>query len=134
MIQKIRSAFTAYLNTITPIIATAKEGVTFSPVGGTPYQEIFILPALNDNYAISETSYLATGIFQINLYYPFGSGTKDIEERIALYMANFKVNQILTKDTLNIYLTSAPQYRNLGKQDDRQVYTFYVNYRCWVKD
>lgn len=133
MISKIRTAFQSYLNTITPTIATAYEGGNYTPVSGTPYQEVYILPADNVNDTIDEKSYFASGIFQINLRYPFGVGVKDIESRIELYMQNFYFNQKITKDDLDIYLTSTPRYTNLGKDGDRIVYSFYVNYRAYIE-
>ncbi len=132
MITKIRAGLTAHLNTITPLIATAYQGGKFDSTVGVPYQEVYLLPAENENYAISEKSYLSKGVFQITLKYPFGVGTNDIESRCSLYVDSFYFNRKITKDGIDIYIDSTPKIVSLGKDSDRIVYAVTMNYTACV--
>lgn len=132
MITKIRAALTAHLNTITPLIATAYQGGNFTPTNNVPYQEVYLLPADNENYAISEKSYISRGVFQITLKYPLGVGTKDIEDRCQLYLDSFYFNRKLTNNGIDVYIDNTPKVISLGNSGDRLVYAFTVNYRACI--
>lgn len=130
MIKNVRLAFHNAIATITPTIETAYEGVTFTPTNGVPYQELYILPALNDPLFIDNPSYNDIGICQILLYYPFGVGTNPIMGRAQLIVDAFKVGSKITYSTDTITITDAPDVRNLDKSGDRLVFAVSINYKC----
>jgi hypothetical protein len=132
MIDKINQAFNAQMALITPTIQTSYEGVSFTPTSGTPYQELYIIPALNNGFAISSPNFISSGIFQITLKYPSGVGLLPIMERVNLYMQNFKKDMKLTKDGYDVYISDAPKYVNLGKDGDRVIFAVSINYNCFV--
>ena len=125
---EIKNAFEIKLNTITPLISTAYENTPFSPVNNVPYQELFLIPAMNDNIFIDNPGYLSYGIFQITLKYPTGKGTKDILYRVKLYLDNFKSGDILTKDGIETNIQGSPTVKNLGVVGDRICYAISINY------
>ena len=43
---EIKQAFELKLNSITPLIQTAYENTPFAPTVGTPYQELYLMPAI----------------------------------------------------------------------------------------
>lgn len=132
MIKNIKLAFDTKVNSITPTIQTAYEGVPFTPTNGVPYQELYLLPALNDGFSLSDNDFMSRGIFQITLKYPNGSGVVDLMDRIDLYLQNLKKNDILSNGGYNIKITNAPQVVRLGVDGDRIVYAISINYECFV--
>ena len=124
--NEIYRAFEAKLNTITPLLSTAFENAPFSPVNNVPYQELFLIPAMNDDEF--RDGYLAKGIFQINLKYPVGKGTKDILDRVKLYLDNFKIGTTLTKDGIVTNIDRTPTAKSLGVIGDRLCYAISITY------
>ena len=132
--NEIYRVFEAKLNTITPLLSTAFENAPFSPVNNVPYQELFLIPAINDNIFIDNAGYLSYGIFQITLKYPTGKGTKDILDRVKLYLDNFKSGTILTKDGIETNIQGTPTVKNLGVVGDRICYAISINYFAHIEN
>lgn len=129
---EIKQTFESKLATITPTIATVYEGTQYTPIVGTPYQEVFILPALNDNVFIDNSKYISYGIFQITLKYPLsGNASKDILTRIKLYLDNFKSGDNLVKNGITVNILNTPNVKNLGIDGDRLVYVVSINYQAF---
>ena len=64
----IRSALEVALNAMTPSVSTAPENAPFTPVAGTPYQKLYLMPA-----ALTECHYYSKyyyGSSITNLYCP----------------------------------------------------------------
>ena len=131
--NEIYRVFEAKLNTITPLLSTAFENTPFSPVNNVPYQELFLIPAMNNNIFIDNAGYLSYGIFQITLKYPTGKGTKDILDRVKLYLDNFKSGTILTKDGIETNIQGTPTVKNLGVVGDRICYAISINYMAHIE-
>ena len=69
----IDAALETALNGITPALATAWENVPFTPVPGTPYQAVYIIPA-EPNELGHKTTMEYNGIMQVSLFYPLATG------------------------------------------------------------
>lgn len=130
MIKQIKQLFETKISSITPTIETAYEGVVFTSTNGTPYQELYIIPAINEAPYINETLHYEKGIFQITLKYPTGTGTGATLDRVSLYMDNFFSGMSLTKDDVKVSVINAPKIVNLGANGDRLVYVISINYKA----
>ena len=128
---EIKQAFENKINSITPTIQTAYENVTFTPTAGVPYQELYLIPATNDNIFVSGDGFISYGIFQITLKYPTGKGTKDILDRVRLYLGNFKSGDNLVQDGITINILNTPKFVNLGMSGDRIIYAISINYQAF---
>lgn len=130
---EIKTAFEIKLNSITPTIATAYENVPFSPTNNVPYQELSLLPSYNDSEYINDKQYISYGLVQITLKYPTTKGSKDILDRVKLYMNNFVRGDTLTNGGISIKIRSTPVAVNLGTIGDRYVYAISINYKAFYE-
>ena len=130
---EIQNAFSIKLNSINPTIATAYENVSFTPTNNVPYQELSLLPSYNDSEYINDKQYISYGLVQITLKYPTTKGSKDILDRVKLYMNNFVRGDTLTNGGINIKIRSTPVAVNLGTIGDRYVYAISINYKAFYE-
>lgn len=130
---EIENAFRIKLNTISPVIATAYENVPFTPTNNVPYQELSLLPSYNDSEYINDKQYISYGLVQITLKYPTTKGSKDILDRVKLYMNNFVRGDTLTNGGISIKIRSTPVAVNLGTIGDRYVYAISINYKAFYE-
>ena len=128
---EIKQAFENKINSITPTIQTAYENVTFTPTAGVPYQELYLIPATNDNIFIDGEGFISYGIFQITLKYPTGKGTKDISDRVKLYLDNFKSGDNLVQGGITTNILNTPKVVSLGTSGDRIIYAISINYQAF---
>lgn len=130
---EIQNAFSIKLNSINPTIATAYENVPFTPTSNVPYQELSLLPSYNDSEYINDKQYISYGLVQITLKYPTTKGSKDILDRVKLYMNNFVRGDTLTNGGISIKIRSTPVAVNLGTIGDRFVYAISINYKAFYE-
>ena len=128
---EVKQAFENKINSISPTIQTAYENVTFAPTAGVPYQELYLIPATNDNIFIDGDGFVSYGIFQINLKYPAGKGTKDSLDRVKLYLDNFKSGDNLVQGGITTNILNTPKVVNLGTSGDRIIYAISINYQAF---
>lgn len=128
---EIKTAFELAMNSITPTIATAYENTPFIPTNNVPYQELYLIPSMNDNIFIDNAGFISYGIFQITLKYPTGKGTKDILDRIKLYLDNFQSGKNLTQGGITVNVLNTPSVKNAGVVGDRLVYILSINYQAF---
>lgn len=81
---QIRGAFQDRLNDWTTdrdtTLRIAWQNVPFTPVTGETYLRVFLLPALTDSQDLEGKHRAYTGIFQINIVCPAGTGSKLVED------------------------------------------------------
>lgn len=128
---EIKKSFEIAISSIIPVIQTAYENVSFTPTNGIPYQELTLIPAYNDNPFIDNSGYISYGIFQVKLFYPTSSGTKDILDRIKLYLDFFTSGKNLTQSGITINVLNTPSVKNAGVVGDRLVYILSINYQAF---
>lgn len=104
----IRQALETRLNTMTPSLATAWEGVVYTPVTGTPYQQVNLLSANAENPTIGGTMYRQAGIFQVLLCYPPSNGAKPAATRAELIRDHFKRGTTLTSGSVEVLIEYTP--------------------------
>lgn len=72
-IEDLRIALETRLAAITSPLATQWENSAYSPIGGTPYQQVNLLLATPDNIETGRY-YQQSGFMQISLRYPLNTG------------------------------------------------------------
>lgn len=86
----IRRALETALAAITPALDTAYENRVYTPVNGTPYQAVTLLPAAPGNDEIGP-NYTQSGLFQATLFYPAdGTGPATAQTRAELIRTTLK--------------------------------------------
>lgn len=107
-IVNIRTALESRLNTMSPALATAWESVPFTPVTGTPYQQVNLLVNEAQNPTIGGSMYRQIGIFQITLCYPPGTGAKAAASRAELVRDHFPRGLGLSSGGINVLIDRTP--------------------------
>lgn len=89
--SNIIRALEIHLGELSPDLPTAYPNVKdFTPPPGLPYQECFVLSAKGRARGLRQKTALHLGIFQVNLCYPAGSGTGDVDARADLLIEHFR--------------------------------------------
>ncbi len=104
----IRTALETQLNSLTPSIATAWESVPFTPVTGTPYQQINLFIADTLNPTLGDSMYRVKGFMQVTLCYPPNAGTKAASTRADLLVSHFKRAISLTSGGVTVLIDKTP--------------------------
>lgn len=123
-------AFNSDFTTNFSDVAIAYEGASFTPTNGTPYQEIYDLPATNSSLCVDSANFEAIGIFQISLKYPYGFGIGTVSARAKDIAAHYSVGKQFTSDGVKVIVAKPPDVRNLGQDGDRIVQVISVRYRA----
>ena len=127
---EIKRAFETKIGLITPKIDTSYEGIKYDSIVGKEYQELYLLPAGNEDEYINETNYKAYGIFQITIKYPLLK-YKDMLDRVKLYLDTFPRATTMTNNNIKVKVKNTPIVRNLGQDADRLVYVISINYEAF---
>lgn len=128
---EIKRCFEIKIASVNPTISTVYEDTSnFTPTVGVPYQELYFLPAGNEDEYINDTSYMSYGVFQITLKYPLLKN-KDMIERAKLYLDTFARNTEMINNGIKVKARNTPTVRNLGKDADRLIYAISINYKAY---
>ncbi|MDA3832280.1 MAG: phage tail terminator-like protein [Spirochaetales bacterium] len=104
----IRAAFTTKLMALSPLPSIAWENVAFTPVIGTSYLQPFLLPGEPYQAEIGEAGQNRhTGIYQVSIYAPTGSGVGDINTLAGTICDHFKRGTVLTYSTTTLTIKKA---------------------------
>lgn len=106
-IVSIRAALETRLNALSPSLATAWEGIPFTPVTGTPYQQVNLLTD-TENPTLGDGMYRATGFMQVLLCYPPGTGPKAASTRAELIRDWFSRGLGLSSGGINVRIDRTP--------------------------
>ena len=107
-VYSISKAIEKRLDSLSPKLSTAYENVPFTPVNGTPWQDVRILPANPDNSSIGGGHYIEVGLAQILVCYKAGTGKKLAQERAQSIKTHFKRGTTMIEDGLNVIITRTP--------------------------
>ena len=132
--MSIRTLLEQKLSTIMPPIGTMYENLPssyYTPISGTPYQSVNMIYAEPEDLAITNDMIKDSGIMQINLYYPIGSGSKAVEDRAKLIRSAFTNGLNLTDDTVTVKISKTPSVNNMGQLSDRYVYVVSIYYKSY---
>lgn len=107
--DKIRTALEAHLYAMPDPLPTVWQNRA-PPTGfdaAKPHQKAFLLRGRNQSRGLQEKTTLHSGIFQINLCYPTGIGTSEIESRAVALQEHFK-GRILQADGVTVRIRGLP--------------------------
>lgn len=107
-IVNIRAALETRLNAITPSLATAWESVPYTPVTGTPFQQINLLLNETENPTLGDGMYRVTGFLQVLLCYPPGTGPKAASARAELIRNQFQRGLGLSSGGTDVLIDRTP--------------------------
>ena len=107
-IVNIRIALETRLNAMSPSLATAWEGVPYTPVTGTPYQQINLVLAQTENPTLGDGMYRVTGFMQVLLCYPPGTGPKAAATRAELVRNQFQRGLGLSSGGIEVLIDRTP--------------------------
>lgn len=90
--QLIRQALESHLASMEPPLPTIWQNRAEPPGfnASAAHQKVFMLPAENRARGLQEKTTLQSGIFQVNLCYPAGIGTYDVDTRAGALLEHFK--------------------------------------------
>lgn len=107
-IVNIRIALETRLNAMSPSLATAWEGVPYTPVTGTPYQQVNLLLSDTENPTLGDGMYRVTGFMQVLLCYPPGTGPKAAATRAELIRNQFQRGLGLSSGGIEVLIDRTP--------------------------
>lgn len=118
---KVRAALETALNAITPTIDTAWENASYTPVSGTPYQQVNLLAARPENPTFGDGFYRENGYLQISLCYPIGAGPVDADTRAELLRTSFPRAKTLLSGGVTVVVSGTPEISPARIDGDRYV-------------
>ena len=107
-IVNIRAALETRLNTLSPALSTAWEGVPFIPSTGTPYQNVNVLMNESENPTLGDAMYRQRGFMQVLLCYPPGTGAKAAATRAELVRNHFPRGLGLSSGGTDVLIDRTP--------------------------
>ena len=107
-IVSIRAALETRLNSMSPALSTAWEGMPFTPVTGTPYQQVNLLLNDAENPTMGDAMYRQSGFLQVLLCYPPGTGAKAAATRAEAVRSHFPRGLGLTSGGINVLIDLTP--------------------------
>jgi hypothetical protein len=137
----IRKALESRLAALLPVLDSntaernngiAYENSPFTPVNGTPYQEVFLLPAQPDNGQMGSKNYIEVGLLQVNLCYPLGTGPAAAQARAELVKTHFKRGTTMVQDNINVIVIRTPQVSPGFRRDDRYIIPVSIYYQAHI--
>lgn len=127
----IRAALETALAGMSPALATAYENVPYTPVTGTAYQAVYLLPAQPDNIEMGP-GYTERGILQVNLFYPKDQGPKDALARAALIRTTFAFANSFTSGDVTVNITATPEIAPARIEGDRYLVPVRVRWHARI--
>lgn len=129
-IENVRAALETALNGMSPALNTVWENGDFTPTTDTAYQRVHILFASPDNAQYGDT-YQEIGYMQVDLMYPLGVGTLDVNARAELLRATFTRGNSFTSSGVVTIIQKTPEVMPGRAEEDRWVVSvvirFYAN-------
>lgn len=105
----VRIALETKLLNMSPTLATAWENSPYTPVVGTPYQQVWLLPATPANPTFGDDYYREQGLFQMTLLYPLQTGPAAAMARAELIRTAFKRGTSMTSGTVTVIVDKTPE-------------------------
>ena len=128
----IRRSFEKKLALLTPALATAYENAAFTPVNGTPYQRVHLIPSTPDNSTMGSSLYFERGIFQVTLCYSCGIGPLSIETQAQLLRTHFKRGTSLVEEGVTVTVTDTPRVAPGFPDGDRYTIPISVPWQAQI--
>ena len=104
----IRKLLETKLNTLSVGVPTAWQNVPFTPVAGTAYQQVTILPARTENPTMGDGFKREVGIFEVKLFHPQNKGSQDSVARAEVIKAGFKRGTTMSEGVVRVLIDEHP--------------------------
>lgn len=130
--QLIRRALEKRLAAMTPSMSTAWENAQFTPVSGTPYQRVNLMPNTPDNSTQGDKLYFERGIFQVTLCFPIGTGPASAEARSDALRAHFKRGTTLVETPIQVIVIETPKASPSMVDGDRYCVPIAIPYQSQI--
>lgn len=131
-IQTVRVALEKRIASLSPVISISYENATFTPVTGTPYLQVNLLPNTPDNSIMGQAVYFERGIFQVTLAYPLGAGTLAAGSRAQAIRTHFKRGTTLVESGVTVIVTSTPRISPAMIDADRYRVPISIEYQAQI--
>jgi len=131
-LPRIKVALEKHLQALAPVLSTAVENVSFTPVPGVPYQDVQIVPREPDNQTLGDGFYRDTGELQVFLSYPSGTGSQQAMNRAILTRDWFKRGTTLTQGGIEVIIMKTPTVTSGNIFNDRYIIAVFIEYSCNV--
>jgi hypothetical protein len=128
MIENTKKALEKHLSALTPSLSTAYEGVSFSPVNGTPYQRVQLVPSRPENPTLGDDYFRDNGEFQVFLLYPSNKGTGEVLGRAEALRSHFKRGTTLTEGNSVVQIMRTPYISGCTIIGDRVIVPVLIRY------
>lgn len=131
-IQTVRVALEKRLATLAPAIAIAYENATFTPVNGTPYLQVNLLPNTPDNSTMGQAVYFERGIFQVTLAYPLSAGTLAAGIKAQAVRTHFMRGTTMVEAGITVIVTNTPKIAPAMVDADRYRVPISIEYQAQI--
>jgi hypothetical protein len=111
-----------------PANQTQLENKSFSPVAGTPYQRVNLIPSKPDNPANGPGVRRYRGWFVITLSYPYGAGAGAVEAAADLIAAHFRRGLSVTANQVTTIISNDPEIKAGRVEGSRWEVPIWVPY------
>lgn len=125
---KISAAFEKKLKALDASFPTALENLPYTPVTGTAYQRIRILPATPENPTIGDNYHREVGFCEIVLFYPINTGRGAAQVKAEAIKNHFPRNLSLTEASQVIKLDRTPTVNMPIQDGDRYAIPITISY------
>lgn len=128
----VRSAFEVALAAMSPALSTAYENAEFTPVVGTEFQRVYLIPGEPDDQELSGQLYWERGFFQVNLHYPLGAGPAAVSTRAELVRTTFYRGASFTSGAVTVIVRRTPEIGPGLTEDDRFIVPVRIQYSAQI--
>ena len=104
--SEIQIALDSRLNQMPTQIAIAWENTQFTPVKDQPWARPTVMNGPSSTVNITNGNILRPGIYQVDLFYPSGKGTKDLMNKLDELFTLFKDSPYLTVGETTVIVRS----------------------------
>jgi uncharacterized membrane protein len=125
---KISAAFEKRLKALDSSFPTAVENLPFTPVTGTAYQRIRLLPATPENPTMGDNYHRETGFCEIVLFYHVNTGRGAAQVKAEAIKNHFPRNLSLTEAGQVIKIDRTPSVNVPIQVDDRYCIPITISY------
>jgi hypothetical protein len=127
----VRAALEVALAAMTPSLATAWENTPYTPVAGTPYQQVTLLLAEPDNSQIGP-SYTEQGYLQVSLAYPLNDGPAAAATRAELIRSTFYRGASFAASGVTVNIERTPEISPGRVDQDRYVIPVKIRFYAHI--
>ena len=127
----VKKAIETAINGLSPTVATVYENMPYSPIVGTPYQQVWFVGFIPVNQEYG-ASHQLKGYFQIDLMYPLLNGSGTALTRAEVIKALFKKGSSFIADGISVNICETPEITSGRNEGDRWKICVKVYYSAWV--